>query len=780
MTNWKLWFHYSVYRNMLIYFILLVALVILLISGTLYMVFAVKTEQSISDNVVSMLRQTSYTSSIVQQQVLTIGDQMLNDNHIMTAIMNKRIDPLEDRDAMDVLKNIKALNPFIKYIGVYNDNTKRYLNTAGPPYVLRGIEEKRITGDNVEQYIDFYPQKLQLDSVENSNTMNVLTFILRPNYALTSDYQGRGTIIIHVDEGYIQQTIRAIQSIDNNVFVMDSNGIVLSHTNSGEFMSDFSDKPYIRNILSSKSSSGYFTASINGEKQLVTYVKSKEPNWYFVSLKPYRLLISDIATIRNFTLYIALAMIVLGVVLAYIATNRIYNPLGKLIHRVRDFSRGLGSDINRKYDEYALLSEAFSNVVDQASHIEAEMKQSIPMLKKTYLEHALKGTLHDLWSTHTIQADFQQQFTGPYFVVVLLRIDRYAELSECHSRKQLGLFRFSLCNISQELLGKHVVNEPIAADEETVAVLLQPKSVKLSTNIILTMKEIQNVIQNYFHFTVTFSIGNTVSDQNQISLSYQSAQEYAKYRLLFGYGSIIQANMVQNYAEREHQYPAATEKKLIEALRVNNSQKIYQSLDQFMANLSEMAYYQVLSYANQLLITLLKEFDGTLCSMQEYSKECYSIVHRLQQQETLPEIASLLRNFCGLIQSLMEKRTADKNNEVVGIVCRYLQENYARPDLGIESMADKVKLSPGYLGKLFRGYTQTSFNDYLKTIRLEKAKELLVQTDDPIVVISEKVGILNTNYFYTLFKKTYAISPAVYREQHAHLLAAEDRERHGT
>ncbi|WP_339205609.1 helix-turn-helix transcriptional regulator [Paenibacillus sp. FSL K6-3182] len=81
-------------------------------------------------------------------------------------------------------------------------------------------------------------------------------------------------------------------------------------------------------------------------------------------------------------------------------------------------------------------------------------------------------------------------------------------------------------------------------------------------------------------------------------------------------------------------------------------------------------------------------------------------------------------------------------------------------------MNQNNKLSPGYLGKLFRSHTQLSFNDYLKKIRLEEATRLLTTTNDSIAVISESVGVLNTTYFFTLFKKTYGISPAQYREQH--------------
>jgi len=765
----KLWQfrHYSVYRNLLIYFVLLVAMAVIIVSSALYLFFTAKTEKEISSNVISMLDQTSYTSSIVRDQILTIGNQMLNNHGIMAVLLNKRSDPIDERDAMYYLRDIESVFPIIKYIGIYNDKTQRYLNTAGPPYTASESLRKQLTGGtNDAQYIEFFPQKLTTESSETT-TEHVLTFILRPNYSITSTYKGGGAIVIHVDEDYIQQTIRSIGSKSEDVFVMDQEGFILSHTDSAQFMRDFSDKSHIQRILGSDESSGHFLASVDGRRQLVTYVKSSQLQWYFVSVRPYSLLISDISELRNFTWAIALAMILVGVLLAYFATNRIYNPLGQLLAKVQDVTGISPSNPKRSSDEYALLLEAFSNVVDQASVMEMEMKHSFHVIKKTYLDHAMKGTLQDFRDTHAIHDDIRRQFQGPYYIVILAKIDRYAELAGKHSRQQLGAFRFSVCNISQELLQKHATNDPLVVGEDTVAILAQSKSAEGPAHTVLTLREIQNVIRTYFGFTVTFSVGDPVSDQNRIHQSFQSAQEYAKYRLFYGHESIIQSELVRERQGREDRYPTATEKKLLEALRLNHPDKVDRALAQFIKEISKMTYYQTLSYANQLLITVLKEFDGTLNIMQERSKECYSIINRLQDQETLPEISALIHEFCKVIACLLEKKNVTKHKDVIDAVCQYLKEHYDEPDLGVETMAEKVHLTPGYLGKLFRNHAQVSFNEYLKNLRLEKAQDLLVQTDDPVTVISEKVGILNTNYFYALFKKTYGISPAVYREHAA-------------
>ncbi|WP_185602059.1 helix-turn-helix transcriptional regulator, partial [Paenibacillus sp. 598K] len=104
------------------------------------------------------------------------------------------------------------------------------------------------------------------------------------------------------------------------------------------------------------------------------------------------------------------------------------------------------------------------------------------------------------------------------------------------------------------------------------------------------------------------------------------------------------------------------------------------------------------------------------------------------------------------------------NNQVIHEVQAFVDEHYARADLSLEWMAGEVKLSRGYLGRMFKAQCGMSFSDYLNRVRLERAKELL-RSDEPIQQISERVGILNTTYFYTLFKKNYQMSPSQYRAQ---------------
>lgn len=93
----------------------------------------------------------------------------------------------------------------------------------------------------------------------------------------------------------------------------------------------------------------------------------------------------------------------------------------------------------------------------------------------------------------------------------------------------------------------------------------------------------------------------------------------------------------------------------------------------------------------------------------------------------------------------------------------YISANYTRP-LTIKEAADFCGYSPSYFMRFFKSFTGATFVDYLNTYRLDKACQLLLNTDDSILDISEKVGFDNHSYFIRIFKRQYQITPHQYRK----------------
>jgi two-component system response regulator YesN len=141
-------------------------------------------------------------------------------------------------------------------------------------------------------------------------------------------------------------------------------------------------------------------------------------------------------------------------------------------------------------------------------------------------------------------------------------------------------------------------------------------------------------------------------------------------------------------------------------------------------------------------------------------------------QARLSEIAASGELFAAEVRKIIaevinyrEAAGESRYREVIQRAKRYIDENYATPDLSLHTVADSVHLSPNRLSTIFSQESGESFIDYLTCIRIEKAKKLLLNTSMKSVDISWKVGFNDPHYFSFIFKKHTGLSPREFRTE---------------
>lgn len=100
-----------------------------------------------------------------------------------------------------------------------------------------------------------------------------------------------------------------------------------------------------------------------------------------------------------------------------------------------------------------------------------------------------------------------------------------------------------------------------------------------------------------------------------------------------------------------------------------------------------------------------------------------------------------------------------RHRQMVDQVIQYVQQYYAEPiTLGL--LADDLHISKNYLGQIFRSLMGETFNQYVTRVRMERAKQLILEGKDYIYEIALKVGYTNIPYFSSQFKKFAGMNPA--------------------
>lgn len=101
--------------------------------------------------------------------------------------------------------------------------------------------------------------------------------------------------------------------------------------------------------------------------------------------------------------------------------------------------------------------------------------------------------------------------------------------------------------------------------------------------------------------------------------------------------------------------------------------------------------------------------------------------------------------------------------ELVARIKSYVEVNYAQR-LTLEELAATIGYTPAYLGKLFRSQTGMGFADYLGSIRLDRAKEML-QTGANVHEVAEQVGYRDIDYFNRKFKQRFGANPSSFKKK---------------
>ncbi|MGY5343584.1 helix-turn-helix domain-containing protein [Paenibacillus glucanolyticus] len=760
---------YKTFQKLTVSYFLLVLVTICLLSSVLFYLFSNSAVKEIDSNSKAMLSQVSYASDVVYNQVMTIGNALINDPKIKAFLNGKTQNKTENYHILQHLSQIKSAYPFIHSIGIYRSSTGTNVETSGFPF------DKSLYAKSAEQYMEFYPRKFSVTGFNNNNPFRFLTFLLYPDYSFLSS--ANPLISINVEEESILTTIRKIARMDamSNVFVMNSKGQVLSHTDSELFLKDLSEEKYVQRILREEKPEHSFTTSLHNKKQLVTYVKSAEMDWYFVSVAPYDTLISNIHKLRSITLIVTVVLVLAGLLISIFLTKNMYKPLSSLFDSIKLKSQPLPA--SHSIDEYKILNEVFTTLEEKERAMKFVLHRSSQTIREHYLQALLKGNALDIAIPEEIVDDMDEQLPGPYFCVMVFKIDEIEEVKARISTDQQPLLRFALGNIAKEILEVFGTCDLLITDENEVVAISQYEMNEFPDGLKEALLNVQGFLNRYFKLTVSIGIGDMIYGRRNIQNSYTSAQQYVKYRLIYGKESILDFAMTRQHFMTNLSYPIAFEKKLVEAVQMRKPSAIQVRIEEFITLVASGSSNQVTTYSIQLLLSLLKHFDYLQSLPNTNFNEYLDAITDIEAAETLEEISRILEGYCTKICTLIDEKNhwlnAQKHNKMIEEVQHYIRNHYAEPNLSLELVSNSAGLSPSYLGKLFKGSTGQSFSEYLNQTRLEMARELLLTTKDTAAKISETVGMYNITYFSTLFKKKYGASPAAYREQ-ASIRQAED------
>jgi two-component system response regulator YesN len=135
-----------------------------------------------------------------------------------------------------------------------------------------------------------------------------------------------------------------------------------------------------------------------------------------------------------------------------------------------------------------------------------------------------------------------------------------------------------------------------------------------------------------------------------------------------------------------------------------------------------------------------------------------------ERARTLNDLLAAYRGVVADIERAMLRPVSARRDRSLRRAVEYIREHYAEP-LSSERVARVAGFTRTYFSKLFHDHERMTFEDYVRALRMERAKQLLIDTDLDVRRVAELSGFSSSQYLSRVFRKTLRTTPLVFRRE---------------
>ncbi len=266
---------------------------------------------------------------------------------------------------------------------------------------------------------------------------------------------------------------------------------------------------------------------------------------------------------------------------------------------------------------------------------------------------------------------------------------------------------------------------------------------------------------------LSYSVGISEFSDPHSELSYRKLYRHAKWAL--EYRTVVGSNVVLFYSDLrdkgtvigkvdENEYKSISYAILYGQTKTAKA-SIGRLIDKFSSIEYKDSYFLIV---NNLLDTVLKSciaIDKLYASFMPH----LALINQLYGTKNAEATKAF---FSLLIDKIASANDAERTSGIANAfehIQSYLEANYVKNDLSLESVAKELGYSVSYISAILRKHN-TSFTKYVTEVRMDKAKTLLADPNNKMATIANAIGYEDPYYFSHCFKKFYGVSPMEYRK----------------
>ena len=208
---------------------------------------------------------------------------------------------------------------------------------------------------------------------------------------------------------------------------------------------------------------------------------------------------------------------------------------------------------------------------------------------------------------------------------------------------------------------------------------------------------------------------------------------------------------------RRYPYPFRLEKELISEIdksRINKTKELVQELfsDFNRLKMSEEAIKRIL---NNILVNIEKYLSAKGLDINIKMKNNIISESLFNNSESKEDVFRIFEDAVSII--MMDRIML--TGSIIPQIKNYIEANICS-DLSLKKIAAEFLMNPSYLSHIFKKETGTGYIDYVISLRVEKAKTILINSRCSIDTVSTMVGYNDYRYFSRIFKKYTDMTPS--------------------
>ncbi|AUS97091.1 DNA-binding response regulator [Clostridium thermosuccinogenes] len=284
-------------------------------------------------------------------------------------------------------------------------------------------------------------------------------------------------------------------------------------------------------------------------------------------------------------------------------------------------------------------------------------------------------------------------------------------------------------------------------------------------SLLVTCNEVLAMLDSFMKFTISIGISGMHKSPAEIPQAYNEALEASS-------SNFYNSNNVSVYASSagESRKSAYVQMHKFNDAIVNHIQSgnlnaaledINKLFQKYRENKEPIEHIKV---SSMLLCSLCFRLPANLNLNADLLNINEADIYKQIQQ--CKSIQSLLDLIVDVIKSISKLTSENKKQYslIVREVNNFLHNNYNK-NINLQSIADHVHVNSSYLSRLFKKETNMSIIDTLNKIRIEKAKQLLMDPRNKVFEVASEVGFDDPTYFTHVFAKYVGMSPKEYRDR---------------